>query len=69
MRRVACSVGRGVSVVVLSVVLAGSAFGAPQERDGEFREKQQPSPIVKVVKKVVRAFGDLLTIPTPAPRP
>jgi len=65
MRRVFYSVGRGVSAVFLVVVLAGSAFAAPQERDREFREKKNPSPIVNVVKKVVRAFGDLLVTPTP----
>lgn len=65
MRRVACLVGRGVSVVVLSVLLVGSAFAAPQERDQEFREKKQPSPIVKVLKKVIGALGDFLITPTP----
>jgi hypothetical protein len=65
MRRVACLVGRGASVVVLSVVLVGSALASPQERDQEFREKKQPSPIVKVLKKVIRAFGDFLVTPTP----
>ncbi|HYI12502.1 MAG TPA: hypothetical protein VEK57_25850 [Thermoanaerobaculia bacterium] len=54
-----------MSAVFLVVVLAGSAFAAPQERDREFREKKNPSPIVNVVKKVVRAFGDLLVTPTP----
>ncbi|HYI12558.1 MAG TPA: hypothetical protein VEK57_26135 [Thermoanaerobaculia bacterium] len=64
MRRVLYSVGRGVSAMGLVLVLAGSLSAAPQERDRDVREKER-SPIVKVVKKVIRSFGDFLTIPRP----
>lgn len=45
-------------VLVVSVVLAFGVFAAPRER-----------PAQKFVKRVVRALGDLLTVPVPAPKP
>jgi len=67
MRRVLYSLGRGVFAVGLMLVLAGN-LSAAQERDRELREKQDPthpSPIVKIVKKIVRVFGDGLSVPRP----
>jgi len=64
MRRVLCAVGRGVSVLSLSVVLSGGLFAA-ETIGGEPREKERRHPVVKVVKKVIRSLGDLLTIPKP----
>jgi hypothetical protein len=57
---------RSVRYLVVLVVLCGfsmSAFGLPRERDGDMH------PIVKMVKRVVRALGDGLIVPTPAPKP
>jgi hypothetical protein len=54
--------------VVVAVVAIGAVSGVgsakerdidPRARDGAFVR------VVKVVKKAVRTFGDLLTIPTP----
>ena len=47
------------AVLVLSVVLAAGAFAAPRTRNGP----------LGTVKRMIRALGDLLTVPTPAPAP
>jgi hypothetical protein len=45
------------AVVVLSVVLAAGVFAAPRhDRLG-------------MVKRMIRALGDFITVPTPAPAP
>ena len=65
MRRVINSSVRGVAVVAVMCVLAGSAFAAPRET----REQG----FAKIGKKIVRALGDGLTVPlpkaTPSPNP
>ena len=67
MRRVLYSLGRGASAVGLVLVLAGTLSAAP-ERDRELREKQDPahpSLIVKLAKRIIRVFGDGLSVPRP----
>jgi len=67
MRRVLYSLVRGMSAVGLVLVLAGTLSAAP-ERDQELREKRvpsHPSLIVKIVKHVIRVFGDGLSVPRP----
>lgn len=60
MRSVSLAVRR-VFVGVVVLAIAGSAFAAPREnRDPRDRTW-------KIVKKVVRSLGDLITIPTPPP--
>jgi hypothetical protein len=53
------------AVLVVSAVLAFGVFGAPREAGRDSRERSA----VKVVRRVVRALGDLLTVPVPAPTP
>ena len=53
------------AVLVVSAVLAFGVLGAPREAGRAARERSA----VKVVKRVVRALGDLLTVPVPAPTP
>jgi hypothetical protein len=57
---------RGVAVTVVSVFVAVAAFGIPRE-PRERRDRE--SAVVKFVKRVVRALGDGITVPTPAPKP
>lgn len=57
---------RGVVMVFVLVVSVGVS-GAPREKDRE--RVREENPIVKVVKRVVRSFGDGLVTPTPAPKP
>jgi hypothetical protein len=61
MRRVLYIAGRGVALGLVLVLLGGTAVAGPRE----VRPREKPSPVVKAVKKVVRALGDLLTIPLP----
>ena len=65
MRRVLGLLARGVPVALLVVLLSGSALAAPQERDREFRDRDSASPVVRMIKKVIRAFGDGMTVPRP----
>jgi hypothetical protein len=54
--------------VVVAVVAIGAVagVGAAKERDLDPRTREVAFVrVVKVVKKAVRTFGDLLTIPTP----
>ena len=61
---------RGVAVGVMSFVLAAGAFGLPREgREPGERSRDRESPVAKFVKRVVRALGDGLVTPTPAPKP
>lgn len=61
MRRVFNSSVRGVAVVAMILALAGSAVGAPRDD----RDRARDRGFVKVVKKLIRALGDGLTIPRP----
>jgi hypothetical protein len=61
MRRVPYIAGRGLAFAVVLVLLAGTAVAGPRED----RAREKRSPVVKAVKKMVRALGDLLTIPLP----
>lgn len=66
MRRVFNSSVRGVAAVVVIFMLAGSAFAVPREGREQGRGRESGFvKTVKMVKKVVRALGDGLTIPWP----
>ena len=68
MRRVFNSFVRRFAAVTVIVVLATSVSAAP--REGRERGPREKTPsVVKIVKKIVRALGDGLTVPLPAPRP
>jgi hypothetical protein len=56
------SLSSRVAVVVLSVVLSAAAVAAPRA------QPVQRGP-VQTVRKIIKAFGDLLTVPTPVPTP
>ncbi|HEY0371854.1 MAG TPA: hypothetical protein VGD79_07615 [Thermoanaerobaculia bacterium] len=47
------------------MLLAGNVFAVPREGRNQQREQKRDTPIVKMVKKIVRALGDGLTIPKP----
>lgn len=66
MRRVFNSLVRGVAVVTVIVVVAGNVAAAPRERGAT---KEKVSPVVKMLKGIVRSLGDGLTVPLPGPRP
>ena len=57
---------RRVVYALVVVVVSLSVSGAPRE-GREPRDKSNP--IAKAMKKIVRALGDGLTIPVPAPTP
>lgn len=65
MRRVFNSSVRGFAAVAVMFMLAGSAFAVSQEGREQARERGREQGVVKVVKRVVRALGDFLTIPRP----
>jgi hypothetical protein len=52
-------------VLVVSAVFAFGVFASQREGRGP---RGRENPIVKAAKKI-RALGDLLTVPTPAPKP
>ena len=54
---------RRIVVVVVVLTFAGSALAVP--REGREQRRGRDSGIVKVVKKIVRALGDGLTVPLP----
>jgi hypothetical protein len=56
---------RGVVGVVVILMLAGNVFAIPREGRDQARERTREQGIVKMVKKIVRALGDGLTIPRP----
>ena len=57
------SLVRGVLVVsVVSVVFgASTSYAAPRRNPGD------DNPIVKIVKRIIKTFGDGLTVPTGKP--
>ena len=57
---------RRVAGALLLVVVAVSAFGVPRE-EARGRDREKGSRVVEVVKRMVRALGDGLTIPTRRP--
>ncbi len=63
MRRVFNSSVRGVAAVAVIFMLAGSAFAVP--REGREQTRGRELTIVKMVKKIIRALGDGLTVPLP----
>jgi hypothetical protein len=64
MRRGFHSSVRGVAAVVVIVALSTSVFAAPREERDRDRGRDRGS-IVKIIKKLVRALGDGLTVPLP----
>ena len=63
MRRVFNSSVRGVAAVAMMLALAGSTVALP--REGREQGRTRDESIVKMVKRIVRALGDGLTIPRP----
>jgi hypothetical protein len=63
MRRVFSSCVRGAAAVAVIAALSTSAMAAP--REDVDRERGRSNPIVKVVKRIIQALGDGLTIPRP----
>ena len=59
---------RGVAAVAVMVALSTSVFAAPREERDRDRGRERDR-IVKIIKKVVRALGDGLTVPIGSPRP
>ena len=64
MRRVFTSSVRGVAALAVIVALSTSVFAAPREERDRDRGRDRGT-IVKIIKKIVRALGDGLTIPLP----
>lgn len=67
MRRSGYAVVRGVSAVVLVVVLAVSVSARPREERPIREPREKREPVVKFLKKVIKSLGDGLTIPNPKP--
>ena len=65
MRRVFHSSVRGVFAVAVILAVAGGVFAGPREVREKGRERGSEPAIVKMVKKIVRALGDGLTVPLP----
>ena len=65
MRGVFKSSVRSVAAVAVILALAGSVVAAPREHRDRDREHGREQSVVKMVKKIVRALGDGLTIPWP----
>jgi hypothetical protein len=57
---------RRVVGALLLVVVAVSAFGVPRE-EARARDREKGNRVVELVKRVVRALGDGLTIPSRRP--
>lgn len=55
---------RVVVVAAMMLALAGSAVALPREERNETRDSGR-NDVVRAVKRVVRALGDLLTVPRP----
>lgn len=60
---------RRVVYALVVVLVSLSVSGAP--RDGRDVPRDKVSPVVKMMKKIVRTLGDGLTIPgsSPSPKP
>lgn len=54
---------KSVAAVAVIFAVAGSAFALPREEREQGRDHEYA--IVKMVKKIVRALGDGLTVPLP----
>lgn len=63
MRRGLKSAVRVVAAVAVILAVAGNTFALPREDREQARYRGHA--IVKIVKKVVRALGDGLTVPLP----
>lgn len=55
---------RGVVVLVMLFAVAGAASAGPRE-ERPVRDPKKREPIVKVVKRIIKSFGDGLVTPTP----
>lgn len=56
---------RRLLVVVVVLMLGVSAYGVPRD-DRESREREPPT--LRIVKRVVKALGEFIVIPTPSPK-
>ncbi len=65
MRRVFNSSVRGVAAVAVILALAGSAVAVPREDRTRGRDRGRTTTIVEVVKRIIQALGDGLTVPLP----
>jgi hypothetical protein len=68
MRRVFNSCVRGAAAAAVILALAGSAFAGPRDARDEGRNRGREG-VATVVKRIVRALGDGLTVPLPKPNP
>jgi hypothetical protein len=64
MRRVFNSSVRGAAAVVVILALAGSAVAVPREDRTRGRDRGRTT-VVEVVKRIIQALGDGLTVPLP----
>jgi hypothetical protein len=67
MHRVFKSSVRGVLAVAVIVMLSTSAVAAPRENVD--RERGRRSSVVQIVKRIIQALGDGLTVPVGNPKP
>ena len=68
MRRVFKSSIRGFAALAVMGMLSSSVYAVPAENRDRERGRERDR-ITKIIKKVVRALGDGLTVPLPGPRP
>jgi hypothetical protein len=69
MRRIPNSYVRGVSAVLMAVVLSLSVAAGPRENQMPREPREKRDPIVKIVKRIIQSLGDGLTVPTPVAKP
>lgn len=65
MCRIFNSCVRGVAAVAVILAVAGSAAAVPREDRARGRDRGRNTTIVEVVRRVIQALGDGLTIPKP----
>jgi hypothetical protein len=68
MRRVFNLSVRGVAALAVMVMVSTSVFAVPAESRDRERGRERDR-ITKIIKKVVRALGDGLTVPIGNPKP
>lgn len=54
---------QSVAAVLVMLAIAGNSFALP--REGREQERSRDSQTVNIIKRIVRALGDGLTIPRP----
>jgi hypothetical protein len=58
-----------VAAVAVILSLAGGAFAGPREPREKGRDREREQGVITVVKRMLRALGDGLTVPLPKPNP